>query len=123
MPNFQPRLHGQFAALFCVAALSAGCVSTQQATSSPYHDYSNLNLLPSYVSMALQSARVGQQLSLSESPWGGNARLQVLDRYFAASGRNCLKFTVNEEPSVITACQYELQWAVNPEIMSPRSQG
>ena len=109
--------------LFLAVLLSTGCVSTQQSVTSPYHDYSNLNYLSAEFSQQLASARVGQQLSAEQSPWGANTQLVVMEKYFAASGRQCLKLQVNSNNQPATVCQHHLGWVLNPELTALVSQG
>lgn len=109
--------------LILALLLTTGCVSTQQSVTSPYHDYSNLNYLSAEFSLRLAGARVGQQLNAEQSPWGANTQLVVVDRYFAASGRNCLKLQVNQNSQLATVCQHNLGWVLNPELTAIASQG
>jgi hypothetical protein len=103
--------------------LSTGCVSTQQNVTSPYHDYSNLNYLSAEFSQLLVSARVGQQLNVDQSPWGVNTLMVVTEKYFAASGRQCLKLQVSSSNQLATVCQHNLGWVLNPEFNAVASQG
>lgn len=123
MPNIKPCSHWLLAAVVGVAALSSGCALTQQASTSPYHDYSNLNYLPETLSQQLQTASAGQQFVATESPWGGNASIYVQERYFSASGRTCVKLSINASQNNVIACQYQQQWVLNPDILLSASQG
>ena len=132
MPNKKPYSPWHFALVVGVAVLSAGCATTQSASTSPYHDYSNLNYLPAELSNQLQNANVGQQFVAASSPWGNNATVFVQERYFSASGRTCLKLSiaasnvsVDNSPAANTAvaCQYQQQWVLNPNILLSASQG
>lgn len=118
-----PYLSSLRPGLILAVLLSTGCVSTQQSVTSPYHDYSNLNYLSAEFSQQLASARVGQQLSAEQSPWGANAQLVVMEKYFAASGRQCLKLQVNSNNQPATVCQHHLGWVLNPEFNIAASQG
>lgn len=118
-----PYLSSLRPGLILAVLLSTGCVSTQQTVTSPYHDYSNLNYLSAEFSQQLASARVGQQLSAEQSPWGANTQLVVMEKYFAASGRQCLKLQVNSNNQPATVCQHHLGWVLNPEFNIAASQG
>lgn len=109
--------------LLLAVLLTTGCVSTQQSVTSPYHDYSNLNYVSAEFSLRLANARVGQQINAEQSPWGANAQLVVMEKYFAASGRNCFKLQVNSSNQLATVCQHNLGWVLNPEFNIAASQG
>lgn len=105
------------------AVLLSGCVSTQQTSASPYHDYSALNYLPGNLSQQLNGAQAGSELHTEQSPWGASASILIVERYFAASGRQCLKLRVNGGTSLHTACRYEQQWVLTPELVPTVNQG
>ncbi|WP_189479249.1 DVU3141 family protein [Alishewanella tabrizica] len=132
MPNFKPRSLWRVAAVVGVTLFVSGCVTTQQITPSPYHDYSNLNYLPAEISNQLQNANVGQQFVAASSPWGNNATVYVQERYFSASGRTCLKLSIaasnvsadnSAAANNAVACQYQQLWVLNPNILLSASQG
>ncbi|WP_189443137.1 DVU3141 family protein, partial [Salinicola rhizosphaerae] len=59
----------------------------------------------------LDNAATGSTTTLQQTPWGANVSVQVRERYFAASGRSCIRLDVARNvapaslPSGEIACQ------------------
>ena len=124
MLNIQTGFRWLQVSVLGVAALLSGCVTTQENAVSPYHDYSNVNYLHSELSDKLKNTRPGQSFMVYQSPWGENATILILEHYFAASGRNCAKFSINGSMQIVTACEHNLsQWVLNPDILISSAQG
>lgn len=123
MPKSSPiRRLLQLSALGALFTIS-GCTLTQQPHYSPYYDYTNTNFLPEALALKLHAALPDQQFVIAHSPWGDNAQIRVTDRYFAASGRTCLKLSVNTQYRPAVVCQYNENWVLNPDILSASTQG
>lgn len=113
-----PKPAARLAGLLLSAAFISGCASTTSAPQS-YATYAKTpQFLASDISNVLTQARAGQQLSFSNSPWGPQVTVQVLNRYFSASGRECLQLQLNNsETTDAVVCQYnDQQWVVNRDL-------
>ena len=107
MPKTSPiRRLLQLSALGALVTIS-GCSLTQQNINSPYYDYTNTNFLPLELALKINAALPGQQFTILQSPWGSDAHIRVTERYFAASGRTCLKLQVNKQETPVVVCQYQ----------------
>lgn len=86
------------AALFCSACSQ---LTPQPTPAVP----DNMQYISQSASADLAVATEGQQLQLSDSPWGADVSLLVRKRYFAATGRVCLDALANQQPVLI--CDYQ----------------
>jgi hypothetical protein len=103
------------------ATVLTGCASSQQQASLNSINQQPAQLLSVAMSQQLTNAKPGQQLIIQESPWGADTQLQITERYFAASGRTCLKFTVHQTGHFHIACSDKSargQWFLNPNIFT-----
>lgn len=102
-------------------AYLTGCASSQQQASASSINQQPAQLLSVAMSQQLTNAKPGQQVKIQESPWGSDTQLQITERYFAASGRTCLKFTVHQAGHFHIACSDKSaqgQWFLNPNIFT-----
>lgn len=96
-----------------------GCSQLTAPTQKPAASTAPYTLLNSESSALLANARAGEQLTLPQSPWGAQVNLQILERYFAASGRTCLQalVEVGAKPPVVVICQYaETGWGASRDL-------
>lgn len=113
MLQFFQHYRSQIVGAVCCLAVS-GCAQTQynDANSNPA-DYTatRITYLAAEASPMLQQAYAGQQLMLTQSPWGSNATVDVTDRYFSAAGKQCINanVTVSERSQAVVICQYAQQ--------------
>lgn len=96
--------------------LVAGCSALPEAGSHrAYNEWTyttTVTYLPTETNSDLEQANIGATLLLDSSPWGEHARIQVQDRFFAASGRPCLAALIEAEgiqPFAANLCQYTNQ--------------
>lgn len=90
--------------------LVASCATTPFSSASSNDDYLHkVSYLPENISNFLQDATAGQSFFIERGPLGGDAQVQVLERYFSAAGRTCLSVSVETNQSVqpMLFCQYD----------------
>lgn len=90
--------------------LVTSCATTPFSSASSNDDYLHkVSYLPENISNFLKDATAGQSFFMERGPQGGDAQVQVLERYFSASGRTCLSVLVETNQSVqpMLFCQYD----------------
>jgi hypothetical protein len=95
------------------ALISCASTSVSSPDSNQYH--TQISYLPEAVSASLQQAKVGQSVSLEQSPWGPAVSVELVARYFSAAGRECVSALVHttQPAKAVVLCQYEPQrWGV-----------
>jgi hypothetical protein len=107
---------------FCLSLIS-GCANTSQQTNHSFANDTNLQFLATSFAAQIERSMVGTSFTVSESPWGASTQVKVIERYFAASGRTCVKLNVSDKGLVRVVCQYGQQWALNPELPQMNAQG
>lgn len=73
--------------------LLTGCASTSEQSPGLARAQAKEFLSPLLVA-SLQEAPLGKSILLADPPWAGQTATK-LDHYFAASGKNCIRFQLN----------------------------
>lgn len=109
----KPSLH----LIMCtaIAAVLSGCAATK--TTSGYYQprVPSVKFVSVPVASQLAASSAGQQLMLDSSPLGNNISATVVERYFAASGRDCVRLapeSASGQP-LIACRQNDNQWFWN----------
>ena len=109
-----------------MAVVASACSTTpRHENSAEYYEWAftqaRLVDLPSSVFAALEDGRQGDVIAIGDTQWGSNSELQVSERYFAASGRPCLRGRVvgsnraNSEQVVV--CRYSAErWVISRAV-------
>jgi hypothetical protein len=113
MPLSFQKYCGFVVAVVCSLSIN-GCALTQaNNTHNNPADYTATNIifLPGELTARLQQAQSGQQLPLSQSPWGSNVTLYINTRYFSAAGKPCIDAQVMDsaQTQTVVLCQYQQQ--------------
>lgn len=93
------------------APFFAGCAANQHPTKDNWwHNHKSVSYLTKESAQQLQAAVAGQSLTLvtrSQQRY----EITVSDRYFAASGRDCVNAQTKTQPIVV--CEYGEEWGVS----------
>ncbi|SEA30393.1 common-antigen outer membrane protein [Alkalimonas amylolytica] len=114
--DFMHNTRTSFLRLLLIAAavsVSAACVSTNSNSTSVLSadSIAAMPLLPASSFSVLALANSGDQLQLTESPWGNPVQATVRDRYISASNRLCLALdlALAQRSETALVCQNEAQ--------------
>ncbi|NWO04306.1 MAG: hypothetical protein HLX50_00950 [Alteromonadaceae bacterium] len=120
-------------AALAVAGLLAGCASTAQQQTTPAEQWhsttSESSQLPQNIQAFLQQAPEQGTAVFEQSPWGKQAELRIESRYFAGSGRECVRLHVapaSKRGQAAIACKQNSQWVpVRPvtQLLNNRDRG
>jgi hypothetical protein len=107
---------GKGVVLAIALASLAGCATTFPGGVSPTNDQqawsyhgSRVTFLPEEASAAMADATAGAVVKVGQTPWGENTSVTVIHRFFAASGRECMKARVSGTSAnqLVNLCHYE----------------
>ncbi|MGM0768010.1 MAG: DVU3141 family protein [Pseudomonadota bacterium] len=83
--------------------------------------------LPKDAGPKLEKAGVGESISLGDTPWGKTTTLSVNERYFAASGKKCLRAVVNvpsDQSLPVNVCRHNNDlWGATKSIRAAAPSG
>lgn len=106
----------------------AGCATVFPGGVSPNNQHqtwsyqgSRVTFMPEAVAPLLADARGGDFINAGATPWGESTSITILDRFFAASGRDCLKAKVFGEAGsqLVNLCQYGADaWGATQVLMT-----
>lgn len=71
---------------------------------------STVTYMPTEVTPRLETASVGEDIALGDTPWGKQTILTVNNRYFAASGKKCLGARIEAsqgEERLVNVCRHK----------------
>lgn len=98
----------QLTACAVLTAALSGCALTKKA--SPYYQPAPtpIDYISPSVAYQLSLVSAGENLILESSPLGANLSAIVIERYFAASGRDCVRMTPQSQPNqILVACRHD----------------
>lgn len=108
-----------FTAIAGCTLLATACNQLTSSAHKPVVNSTSYTQLSPAASAELNQAMIGQLRTLATSPWGDQVTLKILNRYFAASGLNCLQALVEvgfQSPTVVI-CEYPEQgWGVTRDL-------
>lgn len=94
-----------------LTAVLSGCVSNSKAPSYYQPESASVRYVSANVAHQLSDARENSVIKLEDTPLGSNVDVQVIRRYFAASGLNCVALQAQPHGQQLTACRHNtLDW-------------
>ena len=100
-----------------MAGLLTGCASTagqNHRSAQQWHSTTNENgHIPQNIQTFLSEGAEQSAAVFKQTPWGKQAELRIESRYFAGSGRQCVRLNVapvGESPKTAIACNQNRQW-------------
>lgn len=117
MQQYQLKFKGVVSLFFILLGSSGLLGCSISPTQAPSNSIMTTTSLPSLVNSQLAGVDVGQHIEFAESPWGVNVRLDIEERFFAASGRLCLRGKVNQQ-LVLLCQQHGHRWVVQRHLAS-----
>lgn len=91
VPGLSPRMAG---ALLMSVALSGCAAHGQYADNTASLPMDNATPAGPQLTAFLDNAAPGSAATLASSPWGANVAVYARERYFAASGRQCVHLDI-----------------------------
>lgn len=111
-----------------VLASLAGCATVFPGGISPTNQHqvwsyqgSRVTFMPEAAAPLLAEATVGDRIDAGATPWGESTSVTVMDRFFAASGRECMKAKVDGGAGshLVNLCQYEANaWGATQVLLT-----
>jgi len=116
-----------------LAGLLTGCASTADQydrSADQWHSTASENgQIPQNIQAFLHKGAEQSNAVFEQTPWGEQAELRIESRYFAGSGRQCVRLHVapaGEPGQTAIACQHNRQWvSVRPvtEMLNVQEKG
>ena len=127
LPTFSPR----WLAALALAGVLTGCAHTPGSNArsgDQWHSTTTQNSqIPANVQAFLRKGTEQSTAVFEQTPWGGQAELRIESRYFAGSGRECVRLHVapaGGSSKTAIACNQNNQWvSVRPVTQLLNIQG